>query len=394
MLSYLYFILGFLSGSAMVTVVYLLLIRKGNIAGERKSVIKEIAKEVMNEANSNSAGVSELMAKVVASNTETIMERKSEEIGSIIRPLREMIDEYSTRIRQFETSRVQEYGGLKEAISNLQDMSSRVSDEARFLSDILKNPQERGKWGEMSMRRVVEIAGMVEHIDFKEQFVLDSGDRPDMVINLPGERKIILDSKAPLNRYLEYAQASSESHRKILLEQFASDLKGHIRALSGRGYNSKMENSADFVIMFLPAESMLSSALSTDSEILEFSLRNNIILASPVMLVSLLRIINMGWREKKSMENVAEILKSAEILNERIVAILQRMESMGRSIDSTVRSYNDIIGMIRNRVIPSIRNMEELGGMKGPDRIPEPIENYSRKGELMEWIDSNPKDQE
>ncbi|MCL4350729.1 MAG: DNA recombination protein RmuC [Candidatus Thermoplasmatota archaeon] len=394
MLSYLYFILGFLSGSAMVTVVYLLLIRKGNIAGERKSVIKEIAKEVMNEANSNSAGVSELMAKVVASNTETVMERKSEEIGSIIRPLREMIDEYSTRIRQFETSRVQEYGGLKEAISNLQDMSSRVSDEARFLSDILKNPQERGKWGEMSMRRVVEIAGMVEHIDFKEQFVLDSGDRPDMVINLPGERKIILDSKAPLNRYLEYAQASSESHRKILLEQFASDLKGHIRALSGRGYNSKMENSADFVIMFLPAESMLSSALSTDSEILEFSLRNNIILASPVMLVSLLRIINMGWREKKSMENVAEILKSAEILNERIVAILQRMESMGRSIDSTVRSYNDIIGMIRNRVIPSIRNMEELGGMKGPDRIPEPIENYSRKGELMEWIDSNPKDQE
>lgn len=394
MLSYWYFILGFLSGSAMVTVVYLLLIRKGNIAGERKSVIKEIAKEVMNEANSNSAGVSELMAKVVASNTETVMERKSEEIGSIIRPLREMIDEYSTRIRQFETSRVQEYGGLKEAISNLQDMSSRVSDEARFLSDILKNPQERGKWGEMSMRRVVEIAGMVEHIDFKEQFVLDSGDRPDMVINLPGERKIILDSKAPLNRYLEYAQASSESHRKILLEQFASDLKGHIRALSGRGYNSKMENSADFVIMFLPAESMLSSALSTDSEILEFSLRNNIILASPVMLVSLLRIINMGWREKKSMENVAEILKSAEILNERIVAILQRMESMGRSIDSTVRSYNDIIGMIRNRVIPSIRNMEELGGMKGPDRIPEPIENYSRKGELMEWIDSNPKDQE
>ncbi len=394
MLSYLYFILGFLSGSAMVTVVYLLLIRKGNIAGERKSVIKEIAKEVMNEANSNSAGVSELMAKVVASNTETVMERKSEEIGSIIRPLREMIDEYSARIRQFETSRVQEYGGLKEAISNLQDMSSRVSDEARFLSDILKNPQERGKWGEMSMRRVVEIAGMVEHIDFKEQFVLDSGDRPDMVINLPGERKIILDSKAPLNRYLEYAQASSESHRKILLEQFASDLKGHIRALSGRGYNSKMENSADFVIMFLPAESMLSSALSTDSEILEFSLRNNIILASPVMLVSLLRIINMGWREKKSMENVAEILKSAEILNERIVAILQRMESMGRSIDSTVRSYNDIIGMIRNRVIPSIRNMEELGGMKGPDRIPEPIENYSRKGELMEWIDSNPKDQE
>ena len=394
MLSYLYFILGFLSGSAMVTVVYLLLIRKGNIAGERKSVIKEIAKEVMNEANSNSAGVSELMAKVVASNTETVMERKSEEIGSIIRPLREMIDEYSTRIRQFETSRVQEYGGLKEAISNLQDMSSRVSDEARFLSDILKNPQERGKWGEMSMRRVVEIAGMVEHIDFKEQFVLDSGDRPDMVINLPGERKIILDSKAPLNRYLDYAQASSESHRKILLEQFASDLKGHIRALSGRGYNSKMENSADFVIMFLPAESMLSSALSTDSEILEFSLRNNIILASPVMLVSLLRIINMGWREKKSMENVAEILKSAEILNERIVAILQRMESMGRSIDSTVRSYNDIIGMIRNRVIPSIRNMEELGGMKGPDRIPEPIENYSRKGELMEWIDSNPKDQE
>ncbi len=394
MLSYLYFILGFLSGSAMVTVVYLLLIRKGNIAGERKSVIKEIAKEVMNEANSNSAGVSELMAKVVASNTETVMERKSEEIGSIIRPLREMIDEYSTRIRQFETSRVQEYGGLKEAISNLQDMSSRVSDEARFLSDILKNPQERGKWGEMSMRRVVEIAGMVEHIDFKEQFVLDSGDRPDMVINLPGERKIILDSKAPLNRYLEYAQASSESHRKILLEQFASDLKGHIRALSGRGYNSKMENSADFVIMFLPAESMLSSALSTDSEILEFSLRNNIILASPLMLVSLLRIINMGWREKKSMENVAEILKSAEILNERIVAILQRMESMGRSIDSTVRSYNDIIGMIRNRVIPSIRNMEELGGMKGPDRIPEPIENYSRKGELMEWIDSNPKDQE
>ena len=394
MLSYLYFILGFLSGSAMVTVVYLLLIRKGNIAGERKSVIKEIAKEVMNEANSNSAGVSELMAKVVASNTETVMERKSEEIGSIIRPLREMIDEYSTRIRQFETSRVQEYGGLKEAISNLQDMSSRVSDEARFLSDILKNPQERGKWGEMSMRRVVEIAGMVEHIDFKEQFVLDSGDRPDMVINLPGERKIILDSKAPLNRYLEYAQASSESHRKILLEQFASDLKGHIRALSGRGYNSKMENSADFVIMFLPAESMLYSALSTDSEILEFSLRNNIILASPLMLVSLLRIINMGWREKKSMENVAEILKSAEILNERIVAILQRMESMGRSIDSTVRSYNDIIGMIRNRVIPSIRNMEELGGMKGPDRIPEPIENYSRKGELMEWIDSNPKDQE
>ena len=273
-------------------------------------------------------------------------------------------------------------------------MSSRVSDEARFLSDILKNPQERGKWGEMSMRRVVEIAGMVEHIDFKEQFVLDSGDRPDMVINMPGERKIIMDSKAPLNKYLEYAQASSESHRKILLEQFASDLKGHIRTLSNRGYNSKLENSADFVIMFLPAESMLSSALSTDSEILEFSLRNNIILASPVMLVSLLRIINMGWREKKSMENVAEILKSAEILNERIVTILQRMESMGRSIDSTVRSYNDIIGIIRNRVIPSIRNMEELGGMKGPENIPEPIENYSRKGELMEWIDSKPKDQE
>ena len=235
MLSLVYFVIGFGSGSALVTIIYLILNRRKKIyAGLNKDVIKTIAMEVMNETSSQSHSISEFMARVVASNTETVMERKSEEISGILKPMRDLIDDYSRKIRDLEINRKEEYGGLKEVISSLMDLSSKVKDETRFLSEILRNPQERGKWGEMSMRRIVELAGMVEHIDFDEQFVMNTGERPDMIVNLPGERRIILDAKAPFSKYLEFIEASDQKMKKEFISQFASDIRSHIRKLSSR----------------------------------------------------------------------------------------------------------------------------------------------------------------
>ena len=348
--------------------------------------------EVMNETSSQSHSISEFMARVVASNTETVMERKSEEISGILKPMRDLIDDYSRKIRDLEINRKEEYGGLKEVISSLMDLSSKVKDETRFLSEILRNPQERGKWGEMSMRRIVELAGMVEHIDFDEQFVMNTGERPDMIVNLPGERRIILDAKAPFSKYLEFIEASDQKMKKEFISQFASDIRSHIRKLSSREYSSKLNNSADFVIMYLPAESMLSAALTEDHEIMEYSMKNDIIISSPIMLMALMKIVSSVWRERKSMDNAVDILRSAESLNERIIGMFQKMESMGRSIDSTVKSYNEIIGTMKHRVLPVIKNMEQLGGLKGPEKVPEQIENSSRKGELMDWIETGDND--
>ncbi len=388
MLSLVYFVLGFGSGSALVTIVYLILNKKRKIsAGLSKNEIKTIAMEVINETSSQSHSISEFMARVVASNTETVMERKSEEISGILKPMRELVDDYSKKIRDLEINRKEEYGGLREVISSLMELSSKVKDETRFLSEILRNPQERGKWGEMSMRRIVEIAGMVEHIDFNEQFVMNTGERPDMIINLPGDRKIILDSKAPFSSYLEFIETSDQKLKKELISQFASDIRTHIRKLAAREYSTKMDSSADFVVMYLPAESMLSAAMTEDHDIMEYSMKNGIIISSPIMLMALMRIVNSVWRERKSMDNAFDILRSAENLNERIIGMFQKMESMGRSIDTTVKTYNEIIGTMKHRVLPVIKNMEQLGGLKGPEKVPERIENSSRKGELMDWIE-------
>ncbi len=393
MLSLVYFVIGFGSGSALVTIIYLILNSRRKVsAGLNKDVIKTIAMEVMNETTSQSHSISEFMARVVASNTETVMERKSEEISGILKPMRDLIDDYSRKIRDLEINRKEEYGGLKEVISSLMDLGSKVKDETRFLSEILRNPQERGKWGEMSMRRIVELAGMVEHIDFEEQFVMNTGDRPDMIVNLPGERRIILDAKAPFSKYLEFIEASDQKIKKEFIAQFASDIRSHIRKLSSREYSSKLDNSADFVIMYLPAESMLSAAMMEDHEIMEYSMKNDIIISSPIMLMALMKIVSSVWRERKSMDNAVDILRSAESLNERIIGMFQKMESMGRSIDSTVKTYNEIIGTMKHRVLPVIKNMEQLGGLKGPEKVPEQIENSSRKGELMDWIETGDND--
>lgn len=305
-------------------------------------------------------------------------------IENLLRPIRETMQRTENQLQELDKARRESHGSIKSQLEAVGVAQKLLSDETRNLVKALRRPEVRGQWGEITLQRLVELAGMQQHCDFVTQSHTrtDSGAiRPDMVINLPEGRQLVVDVKTPLDAYLEATEAEDDSKRKTALLRHASVVSGRVRELSSKAYWNQFDASPEFVILFIPGDQFLSAALTEKPDLLDEALRQNIILATPTSLVALLKAIAYGWQQVALTENAAEIRKLAVELYERLATYTGHINDMGRKLEGAFKSYNQSIRSLESRVLPSARRFTELG-VKPKKEIPltEAIETAPSEG--------------
>lgn len=311
---------------------------------------------------------------------------KEQEIKNVVSPLEETLKRYEDQIRELEKSRASAYGSLENQIQSLIQTNQILQKEAGNLASAFKNPNVRGQWGQFSLRRIVELAGMTEHCDFNEQVSVnleESRQQPDMVVHLPGGTQVVIDSKVVLQAYRdEYLTASDESARKTALEKHAQQMRKHVSDLSAKNYWSQFLNAPEFVVMFVPGEPFVSAACEADPQLIEDAIGNRVIIAAPTTLIALLRAVAMGWRQEQATQNTFQILNLGKELYERFKVFLDNLDETGDSLGKAVKNFNKTVGSLDLRIFSTIRKLkdygvsdEDLNSVEPLEEIPRPIKS-------------------
>lgn len=285
-------------------------------------------------------------------------------IEDLVKPINEALQASQKQITELEKSRSEAYGGIKSQLESMQLGQQSLAQETQNLVKALRRPEVRGRWGEITLRRLVELAGMVEHCDFQEQVHSVGEDqiiRPDLVVRMPNQRDLVVDVKTPLDAYLEAVEAKDDAERQLGLQRHARNVREHIRTLSSKAYWAQFSNSPEFVILFIPGDQFLSAALSEDPDLIETALAQQIILATPTSFVALLKAVAYGWRQLALADNAQEIRVLAEDLYGRLATFVTHMNKVGRQLGSSVESYNRAVGSLERKVLPGARKFVELG---------------------------------
>jgi DNA recombination protein RmuC len=289
---------------------------------------------------------------------------REQAIDSLVTPIRDALARAERQLLELDQSRRETHGNISAQLEALASSQQALSAETRNLVSALRRPEVRGQWGEITLRRLVELAGMVEHCDFvtqSHQLTETGAVRPDLIIHLPEARDLIVDVKTPLDAYLEATEAPNEAGRRAALERHATIVAGRIRELASKAYWSQFERSPEFVILFIPGDQFLSAALAERPALLDDALRQNIILATPTSLVALLKAIAYGWQQTALAENAAEIRGSALQLYERLTTFASHLGNVGKSLGDSVRAFNASVGSLERMVLPSARRFTDLG---------------------------------
>jgi len=294
------------------------------------------------------------------------LDTKKAEIEILLKPLREMLDTYRGELTKSEGMRIEAYGGLQQQIQTLMSVQERAQAEAARLANALQSPTVRGSWGESSLKRCVEMAGMTEYCDFtvQETFLGDDGKRlrPDLIVRLPNRRVIAIDAKVPLTEYSLAANETDEARKRDLLQQHARTMRRHIDALSKREYQSAIGESLDFTVLFLPGEHFLSAGLVSDPTLFEFAVERKIFLASPTVLLPLLRAVEAGWKAERTEENAKRMHDAGVELFNRFVKVMELFSGVGNALGKTVERYNEAIRSIDTRLWPKGEEMQRMAG--------------------------------
>jgi DNA recombination protein RmuC len=314
---------------------------------------------------------SDTFLQLAQQNLETQQEKAKRELGErekavedLVKPIRDALAASQKQIAELEKARSEAYGGIKSQLHEMQNSQKWLAQETQNLVKALRRPEVRGRWGEITLRRLVELAGMVEHCDFVEQaHTVSDGQvfRPDMIVKMPDERHLVVDVKTPLDAYLEAAEAPDDAQRKLGLERHARNVRAHIRLLSTKAYWEQFEQSPEFVILFIPGDQFLSAALSEQPDLIEYALSRQIILATPTSFVALLKAVAYGWRQLALADNAREIRALAEDLYGRLGTFVTHMNRVGRQLASSVENYNKAVGSLERSVLPGARKFTELG---------------------------------
>ena len=294
------------------------------------------------------------------------LDTKTAQIETLLKPLRDMVEQYRGEVMKSERSRVEAYGGLQEQIRALLGAQETAQREASRLANALQSPTVRGSWGESSLKRCVELAGMSEFCDFdlQETFAGDDGRRlrPDLIVRLPNQRVIAVDAKAPLSDYQAAADESDDARKRELLQQHARTMRRHIETLARRDYQSAVGDTLDFTVMFLPGEHFLSAGLVTDPALFEFAVEKKIYLASPTVLLPLLRAVAAGWKAERTEENAKRMHEAGVELFNRFVKVMDFISELGGAIGKSVDRYNEMIRSIDTRLWPKGQELQRMSG--------------------------------
>ena len=336
---------------------------------------------------------SETFLKLAKENLGTQQERAKGELAAreqaiegLVKPIREALQRAEAQLQELDKARRETHGSIKAQLEAMASGQQALSAETRNLVNALRRPEVRGQWGELTLKRLVELAGMVEHCDFVTQSQQESDTgvvRPDMIVNLPESRQLVVDVKTPLDAYLEATEAATESDRRSAYARHAGILAERVRELAAKAYWAQFDQSPEFVILFIPGDQFLSAALAERPSLLDDALRQNIILATPTSLVALLKAVAYGWRQVALTENAAEIRKLGVRLYERLTTFANHLAQVGKTLNDSVKAYNRSVGSLERMVLPSARRFTGLG-VKPRDKLPElePIDEVSRSVEV------------
>lgn len=300
------------------------------------------------------------------------LEAKRQAIDASLKPVRELLERQQQAIAELERSRVGAYSAIEQQIKGLLAAAEAMRSETGKLSTALRRSDARGRWGEVALRNLVEMAGMTEHVDFEMQVQVRAGDaaqRPDLVVRLPGGGSIVVDAKAPLEHYLAALERPDE--REALFAEHANAVKRHVDALGTKRYFEQFPKSPAYVVMFVPVESALSAALGARPDLQEYALRNRVVLASSGIFLGLLQTIGLFWRQEQLAENAEEIRKAGETLYDRLATFAEHFAGVGKALGGAAKSYNSAIASLESRVLPAARTLRELKATT-KDAIPSP----------------------
>lgn len=297
-------------------------------------------------------------------------------IGGMVQPLADSLGRLELQVRELERAREKAFGSLGEQVQTL-------ARETATLSTALRSPQTRGRWGEVTLRRVAELAGMVNNCDFQEQETRE-GDgvriRPDMIVRLPGGRSLVVDAKVPLTAYLEAAGAADEPSRRTALQRHGQQVSEHVRQLASKQYWNQFQPAPELVVLFLPGDHFFSAALESRPDLIEEAISRKVVIATPVTLISVLKGIAYGWNQEQLAENAEEIRRVASEMYERVQLVQEHYSDTGRLLEKTVEAYNRSVGSWDSRLVPSLRKMRELGVSNGDEpQAPEQIDLLARR---------------
>jgi DNA recombination protein RmuC len=310
------------------------------------------------------------------------MARRAEEIKGLVQPVQEKLGRMESEIGRLERERRQAQGELGEMVRRLNDGVGTLSRETGSLVSALKRPSTRGSWGEIQLRNVVEMAGMVSHCDFVEQRTIHTEDgplRPDMLVRLPGGKLIVVDSKVPLDAYLSALEAAGDDERELHVARHARQTREHILKLASKGYQRQFDSTPEFVVMFVPSDGIYQAALAEDPALIEYSVQQQVLMATPTTLIGLLWAVHYGWRQELIADSAREIAESARELHSRLRRFAEPLAKVGRQLDSAVGAYNQAVASFDRRVIPQVRRIEEAGaGSEREVSAPPAIETAAR----------------
>lgn len=309
--------------------------------------------------------------------------QRQQAIDAVVKPLTESLSRYDEQLRQLEQSRQAAYGGLDQHLKSLAESQQRLQQETGNLVNALRAPAVRGRWGEITLKRVAELAGMVAHCDFLEQESVAAEDgrlRPDMIVQLPGGRQIIVDAKTVLAGYLDAHEAQTEERRLEGLQRHATQVRSRINELSMKAYWSQFEQAPEFVVLFLPGEQFLGAALEQDPRLIEDGFSQGVVLATPTTLMALLRAVAYGWRQERLTAHAEEAGRLGKDLYERMAVLAEHLNDVGQALGRSVAAYNKAVGSLETRILPAARRFKEIGVSSDKDIASlGPIEVVPRK---------------
>jgi len=290
--------------------------------------------------------------------------KKEQAISQLIKPIQDALDKTHKQISEIEKTRHEAFGGIREQLKSMAEGQEALQGETRNLVSALRRPEVRGQWGELTLRRVVELAGMVSHCDFVEQVHTETEDgpvRPDMIVRLPEKGTIIIDAKTPLDAYLTAVEATDDQAKKVALQRHARKVAERVRELASKAYWAQFENSPQFVVLFIPGDQFLSAAMDENPTLMEEALRQQIIIATPSNLIALLKTVAYQWRQDQLAENAEQIKRLAQDMHDRLSTFTGHLAKLGKQLEGSVKAYNSAVGSMERKVLPGARKFVELG---------------------------------
>ena len=350
-----------------------------------------LSKQALDQNNQSFVNHAEQVFKRFQESAQTDLQQRQEKISEIIAPVQESLAQVDSHIGEIERERLNAYATIREQINQMTNSQQKLSDTTSQLVNVLRNTKTRGRWGEIQLRRVVELAGMTSYCDFCEQFSVageDGRQQPDMIINLPSQRTIVIDAKAPMDAFLNAHDATEDDVRKHHFTQHAKSLRRHVNQLSLKSYAENFSPSPEFVLLFLPSEAIYSAALEHDADLIEYGADKNVIIATPSTLIALLKAAAYGWQQEAVTKEVKQVGEIGKQLYKRLISMTEHIVKVGESLDRAVKNYNAMIGSIERSVLPGARRFKDLHVIGDTtEEIPllESIERVSREIQADEF---------